>query len=645
MTKAAGIMFVTPEGKALFLKRGPGGDMPGAWCWPGGTTEAGETAEQTATREATEELGSYPKGEVTYHVRSIAPIGGSEVDFTTFVQKVDAEFTPALNGEHTGYAWAPITEPPEPTHPGCAIAIRRITMDELGVARAMAAGELTSPQRYGNVSLFDIRITGTGVAYRNEKKDDKGNVTYPAEFVYRRPENYLTAEFLARCNGLQVIMMHPPKAVLDSKEFAARTVGAMMLPYVKGDEVWGVAKIYDDEAIGAMTANQMSTSPGVVLGGGDERFITEDGTPLLIEGKPSLLDHLAICEKGVWDKGGEPRGVRTDAQTNGENDMALSEEDMKVLDERAAKNLAATLPGLLKDSLAAARNDSVPGLDSKLDQILGGLTTLAKRVDAMEEDKKADADEEKKKADAACFGGRMDGESDEDMKKRFDASEEKVKADAMARGDSEESAKKRAADARKDAEEEDKKKADARKDADEDDKKKADSALAADNAALRATIAKMQGDIAGITKNLPRQINDSERQEFVTIQARNDEVFTAFGKKAPYPLMGETPFDYRKRLAHTLKGYSVEWKDAEILEINDSVMFDIAEKAILKDAAKAALCPPDLQTNELRPIHRTDENTGIRTTTFVGNGSFIGRMKPRTRYVSNIKVGEQRRGA
>jgi hypothetical protein len=39
----------------------------------------------------------------------------------------------------------------------------------------------------------------------------------------------------------------------------------------------------------------------------------------LVEGNPSFVDHLAICEKGVWDKGGDPSGIRID------NDDATSE--------------------------------------------------------------------------------------------------------------------------------------------------------------------------------------------------------------------------------------------------------------------------------------------------------------------------------
>ncbi len=91
-------------------------------------------------------------------------------------------------------------------------------MDELELARLIAAGELSSPQRHMNVSLFDMRITGTGVAFRPAKR----------EWVYRRPENYLTPDFLARCNGLPVIWIHPKGATLDSKEFSDRIVGTMI---------------------------------------------------------------------------------------------------------------------------------------------------------------------------------------------------------------------------------------------------------------------------------------------------------------------------------------------------------------------------------------------------------------------------------
>src|SRR5487761_1073104 len=110
-------------------------------------------------------------------------------------------------------------------------------MDELGVARAIIAGELASPQKYGNFWLFAVRVTGTGAAYRSGLD----------EYVWRSPEDYLNEDFIARCGGLPVIFEHPEKRrALDSREFADRIVGSIMLAYIRDDEVWGIARIYDE---------------------------------------------------------------------------------------------------------------------------------------------------------------------------------------------------------------------------------------------------------------------------------------------------------------------------------------------------------------------------------------------------------------
>src|SRR6185312_998227 len=176
--RAAGIVFRTKSGEALFLKRGPDGDYPGYWCFPGGHVEGDESAEEAAKREAVEEIGSLPKGKREVAARSImaqeiaAPATMGEVaagsvalplaaatepkvvDYTTFVQEVASPFEPDRDKEHVGHAWAPLVSPPEPLHPGARIAVDRMLADELGVARMMAAGLLTSPQRYHNVTLW-----------------------------------------------------------------------------------------------------------------------------------------------------------------------------------------------------------------------------------------------------------------------------------------------------------------------------------------------------------------------------------------------------------------------------------------------------------------------------------------------------------
>lgn len=322
MIAAAGVMILAKAGVGdvtLYLLRGDGSDHAGEWCFPGGQVESGETTADAAARECEEECGlrvddvgpvwtrGVAKAEQAVaepladpSIAQPAPLQSDDVDFTTYLHRVKAPFIPALCDEHVGWCWAPPDRPPQPLHPGASVALERLTMNELGVARAMAAGRLVSPQRYMNVWLFALRITGTGMSYRRGRD----------EHVWREPATYLNEEFLARCNGLQVIWVHPAKATLDSKEFNRRSIGAVFLPYIQGEDVWAIAKVYDDEAAEAMIMDQLSTSPTVVLSGDDDiRYKNEDGSALLIEGVPALLDHVAICPAGVWDKGGPPVGV------------------------------------------------------------------------------------------------------------------------------------------------------------------------------------------------------------------------------------------------------------------------------------------------------------------------------------------------
>jgi 8-oxo-dGTP pyrophosphatase MutT (NUDIX family) len=297
--KAAGTLLLSDKGNVLLLKRSPGSDMPRRWCIPGGGTEGDETPVETALRELEEECDIRARPDhLSFWTRT--DTGG--VAFTTFIVRGVTEFEPNLNYEHTDFRWADPKTPPRPLHPGCEVALMRFDWDELGVARALADGILSGPQDYENITLFNLRVTGTGQAFRHKW----------GEFVQRDPAIYLNNEFLARCNGLPVIMEHPAtQNILDTEEFRDRAIGTIMLPYIKGDEVWGIAKIYDQNAATIMKTEQLSTSPAVVWRDPDVNTMgeTRDGTDILIEGKPSLLDHLAVCRQGVWDKGGVPEGI------------------------------------------------------------------------------------------------------------------------------------------------------------------------------------------------------------------------------------------------------------------------------------------------------------------------------------------------
>ncbi|ENI6339805.1 DUF2213 domain-containing protein, partial [Escherichia coli] len=278
-------------------------------------------------------------------------------------------------------------------------------------------------------------ITGTGLAYRAGLK----------EHVWRDPKLYLNEEFLRRCNGLPVIANHPDDAVLTEEDFKSRIVGSVMLPYIRGDEVWAVCRVYLQSIVEEITEGDVSTSPSVVFNSTSGNVEVQEGdTNFLIEGVPFLVDHIALVTKdhgslGVWDKDRIPAGV--EVTNTGEIEMEKEE-------------LQALLQGVV--------NDALSGINQKIDGVVTRMDSLEQRdkarADAEEQAKKEV--EEKAKADEAAEEQRK---ADEAAAKE---AEEKAKADEAAAKDAEEKAK-------ADSEAEEQRKAD-----EEAEKERNDSALA-----------------------------------------------------------------------------------------------------------------------------------------------------------------------
>ena len=180
-------------------------------------------------------------------------------------------------------------------------------MNELQLAMRIADGTLPSPQEFMNSWFWVMRISGTGVAYRKSL----------GEFCLRESDIWLSDEMQRRCLGLPVVMEHPSAGILNSAEFGARAVGMIVYSFVRDTDLMGVARILDKQAIEILKEGA-DTSPAVSFAPDSGVRLEVDGKPLLIEGDPVLLDHLAICSLGVWTRSGDS-GVEN---TNDELDEA-----------------------------------------------------------------------------------------------------------------------------------------------------------------------------------------------------------------------------------------------------------------------------------------------------------------------------------
>nr|WP_249430559.1 NUDIX domain-containing protein [Enterobacter kobei] len=383
------------QGKFVFLIQR---SDDGTWCQPGGTVEPGELAIDAARREVLEEVGYQYDGPLTPH-----SVYG---DYLTFRAEVPEKFEANLNDESLAAGWFHIDDLPKPLHQPFAEMLAQQALNETEVAALIADGTLSSPQFFINMWMFAIRVTGTGVTWRSADQ----------QMAFRNPDDYLTPEFLQRVAGVPLIRLHPEKNKLDSDEFAKRVIGTLTNSWVADNgEVWAIARVYDAEAAEIMATRQLSTSPTVTYSEMQDSIIKIEGQPLLVEGSPVLLDHVAICEQGVWDKLLAPTGVKSDSIPNEVEKM--DEEKIVALINKAIDARMAKADEEAKDAKAKADAEEA-----------------AKKEKADAEEK--EAEEAKAKADAEEKAAKEKADAEAKEKADSEAAEEKAakeKADSELR--------------------------------------------------------------------------------------------------------------------------------------------------------------------------------------------------------------------
>lgn len=272
----------------------------------------------------------------------------------------------------------------------------------------------------------------------------------------------------------------------------------------------------------------------------------------------------------------------------------------------------------MADGEQGDKNEQISDADKRLDSIADmirdacaqmdeGSKRLDARMDAMEENfAKADAarkdaeDADKEKGEAKePIGDRKDADDKDEEKKadRKDSDKEDEKEEAKA-------------DAK---DEEEEAKADAKRKDDDDDEDKAE----ADSAPIsRAEAMALRRQIADLNVRAPAIISDSDRERYALFQEQADPAFQAFGDRAPAPLQGETPTQYKRRLGTKLQAHSPRWKDARLSALSDDVTLDTVVSDIYADAIGAARKGVDVPAGQLREI--TTQIGGHTHVTFEG---------------------------
>jgi Uncharacterized protein conserved in bacteria (DUF2213) len=470
------------------------------------------------------------------------------------------------------------------------------------VAEAIRDGELPSPTVFGDYWLFDVRVTGTGPAYRDSLD----------EWALRDPKTWLTPEFVDRCNGLPVIDGHPDGAGLNSEEYRERAVGNVVLPYIKGDEVWGIAKIFDADMATLMQTTHRSTSPGVTPPKGSVATELNDGTKVLDEGLPLNLDHLAVCEAGVWDKDGPPTGIRLDAR----KDLTVADESEELKKEKARADAAeAELADMKraddarKDAEEKARKDKEESDKEELEAAEKEKADKAKKDKARKdwETKKDSESEEEFEKRQDC---RMDGESDEEFEDR--------KRDRKAKKDA---AKQEAIDA------------------DRGTKEIKDSRTVTE---LQEIVERQGRQLAALSQ--PPSLEDADR--VAKAWTRADALFQSLGEPTPQPMHGESPIRYRRRLANALRPFTDSWKSYVFHDSQQAQDFDAVENLIYGEAQAHAKKVIVDKPGFLREI-KGKTALGRDQISFIGDHrtAWLPFMPPTQRYIKRVNREPHRAAA
>ena len=143
-------------------------------------------------------------------------------------------------------------------------------------------------------AYIPMRLTGLGLAERI--------IDNKAMIFNRTKENFATDEFMKIYASVPVCIQHP---INENGEFeplgfkhSSSIIGNAIHSFLRDDEIWVIARLHNLEAVEIILNNDISTSPYFI----SKEVQHEIENDVIYNEIPLICNHLAIVDKGFWDK-------------------------------------------------------------------------------------------------------------------------------------------------------------------------------------------------------------------------------------------------------------------------------------------------------------------------------------------------------
>ena len=155
---------------------------------------------------------------------------------------------------------------------------------ERTIVNDMISGVLQGPVEFSGICLAPLLVSPTGCRFDGES------------YVYRDPSTWLSERMTERMAGVPLLGGADGDGPVSGSAVIKRMIGVCMQGYIKGTELWCVARIANDFAWRLIKAGAAETRVSVAF---DELpSIDIDEGNLIVEPAPRYMNHLCLVPLG-----------------------------------------------------------------------------------------------------------------------------------------------------------------------------------------------------------------------------------------------------------------------------------------------------------------------------------------------------------